>query len=85
MQFVAMEEGMNYVGDVVMGGNVPCIKCGHNAECSMDGIEMIHGPGATVKSVGIHTFENQEAAFIGATELGHKIGAILNANDSDKG
>ncbi len=85
IQFFAMEEGMNYVGHVVIEGNVPCIKCGHHKECAVDGIEMIYGPGATVESVGIHSFEDQEAAFLGASDLGQKIGSVLNAEGSDKG
>lgn len=85
IQFFALEEGMNYLGDVVMEGNVPCIKCGRNKECAMDGLEMIHGPGATVESIGIHTFEQQGAAFKRAAELGQKIATALKSNCTDEG
>ena len=77
IQFLAMEEGMNYVGEIVMDGNVPCVKCGYGDECSMSGIPMLYGPEATVASVGIRCFEDQEAAVKGTAELGRKIAEAL--------
>lgn len=77
IQFFAMEEGMDFVGSVIMDGNVPCVKCGLGDECAMSGIKMLHGPDATVESVGIRCFEDQAAVVASARELGQKIRAKL--------
>ncbi|MHB8762999.1 MAG: flavodoxin family protein [Deferrisomatales bacterium] len=77
IQFFAMEEGMDFVGSVIMDGNVPCVKCGLGDECPMSGIRMLHGPDATVESVGIRCFEDQAAVVASARELGQKIRAKL--------
>jgi hypothetical protein len=74
-----MEEGMNFVGAVKIQGNVPCVKCVYGDECKMSGIPMLHGPDATVDSVGIKAFEEQPIAVEAARELGHKIAEALKA------
>lgn len=79
IQFFAMEEGMEFVGSVVLDGNVPCVKCGLGDECSMSGIKMLHGPEATVESVGIRCFEEQPAALEAARALGRSIRERLEA------
>ncbi|MBU2601331.1 MAG: flavodoxin family protein [Actinobacteria bacterium] len=73
IQFAAMEEGMDFVGSVVMAGNVPCVKCQFREECPMNGIKMIHGPEATLESVGISCFEDQETVVKSTQELGRAI------------
>ncbi len=84
IQFFAMEEGMDYMGDVMLDENVPCVKCGYGDECSMSAVKMLYGADATVESVGIRCLEDQETALRGATELGQKIGSALTAKLSDK-
>ncbi|WMW22002.1 flavodoxin family protein [Methanolobus mangrovi] len=73
------EEGMQVVGDVKILGNVPCVKCGYGDECSLSGIKMVYGPDATVGSVGINSFEDQEIPLEAAKELGRNIAEILNS------
>jgi len=78
IRFYMMEEGMEFLGAVRVEGNVPCIKCGHGDECKMTGITMLYGPGATVESVGVQTFDGQPAAIQAAVALGKAIAAKLN-------
>jgi multimeric flavodoxin WrbA len=77
IKFMAMEEYMEYVGEVVMDGNVPCVKCGYGNECKMSGIPMLYGPDATVESVGIQTFEDRDTVVEEAKALGKKIAEAL--------
>ncbi|GAB6062482.1 flavodoxin family protein [Deferrisoma palaeochoriense] len=77
IKFMAMEEGMEYVGEVVMDGNVPCVKCGYGNECVMSAIPMLYGPEATVESVGIKTFEDRDTVVEEARALGRKIAEAL--------
>lgn len=51
IKYYMLEEGMNFLGEVKIQGNVPCLRCGHGDECSMSGVTMIHGEEATVDSV----------------------------------
>ena len=56
VMFYMIEEGMRFIGSLKLQGNVPCVRCGHGDECHMSGIRMMHGPDATVASVGIQRF-----------------------------
>lgn len=78
VQFFMMEEGMNYLGNVNLNGNVPCLICGNGDSCSMTGITMLYGPDATVSTVGIKAFEKQPEAIAAARELGLRIAETLN-------
>ena len=71
--FWMMEEGMVNLGHIVILGNVPCIKCGHGDDCPMSGVKMLHGPDATVASLGVRTFEGDQALMQSAQEVGRKI------------
>ncbi len=75
--FWMMEEGMENLGSMVVLGNVPCIRCGYGDTCPVSGIKMIHGPDATVESVGVKTFEQDEALGQYARELGEKLRAAV--------
>lgn len=75
--FWMMEEGIKDVGTLVVEGNVPCIRCGRGDACQFSGIKMMHGPDATVESVGVSTFEEDEALLARAKELGEKIRAAV--------
>lgn len=75
--FYMMEEGMRFMGALKLQGNVPCVRCGFGDECAMTGIKMLHGPEATVDSVGISQFEKQPVSLEGARELGRKIAEAL--------
>ena len=71
--FWMMEEGMTNLGTLVIQGNVPCIRCGHGDDCSMTGIKMLHGPDASVASVGVKIFEEDSALLAVAKELAVKL------------
>lgn len=79
IKFYMMEEGMEFVGEVRVKGNVPCIKCGHGDECTMSGIKMIYGTDSTVASVGVNTLEEQPDAMKAAIELGKNIANKLKS------
>ena len=68
-----MMEGMKNLGTLVIEGNVPCIRCGYGDSCSVSGLKMIHGPDATVESVGVKAFEDDESLQEKARRLGRKI------------
>lgn len=78
IKFYMLEEGMEFVGEVRVEGNVPCIKCGHGDECEMSGIKMMYGSEATVSSVGVKTFEEQQQAVEAAVKLGKAIAERLD-------
>lgn len=73
IKFFMMEEGMEFVGEARVRGNVPCVKCGFGDECKMSGIKMLHGPESTVAEVGIKTFEDQPDAVKSVVNLGKGI------------
>lgn len=77
IMFYMMEEGMDFQGSVKVLGNVPCVKCGSGDSCEMSAIKLIYGPGATVESAGINTFETQSAAVEEVEALGRRIGDIV--------
>ncbi|MBM4054838.1 MAG: flavodoxin family protein [Planctomycetes bacterium] len=77
IMYYMLEEGMNFVGSVKILGNVPCIKCGYGNECRTSGLRMIYGNEATVQSVGINKFEEQQDALDAARALGKKIAGTL--------
>jgi len=74
-----MEEGMVNVGSMVILGNAPCIRCGYGDQCEFSGVKMLHGPDATVASLGVRRFEDGEPLVNGARELGVKIRAAVLA------
>ena len=80
VMFYMMEEGMQFVGALKLTGVIPCVRCGFGDECKMSGIKMLHGPAATIDSVGIKSFEQQPLCIDGAKELGQKLAAALQAN-----
>jgi multimeric flavodoxin WrbA len=81
--FWMMEEGIENLGSLIVEGNVPCIRCGHGDACAMSGVKMLHGPDATVESVGIKTFEGDPPLLETARELGQKIRQAVLARSGD--
>ena len=77
IKFYMMEEGMDFVGEVRVSGNVPCIRCGYGDECEVSGLKMIYGPDATVDSIGANTFAAQPESVAAAEQLGKNIRARL--------
>ncbi len=77
ISFWMMEEGIENLGTLIVHGNTPCVRCGRGDECPASGIKMLHGPDATVASVGIHSFEDDEKLLAEARELGEKIAAAV--------
>jgi len=74
-----MAEGMENLGSMTLLGNVPCIRCGRGDECPFSGVKMLGGEKATVESVGVNTFEEDEALTQQARELGEKLRAAVLA------
>lgn len=74
IKYYMMEEGMHFVGGVTVGGNVPCVKCGHEKPCMMSGIKMIYGREATPESVGINDVEDNPDVVAALRKLGEDIG-----------
>jgi multimeric flavodoxin WrbA len=68
-----MSEGITNLGSMVILGNVPCIRCGHGDDCPVSGLKMVHGPDATVASVGSNALENDAALLEAAAGLGKKL------------
>ena len=80
--FWMREEGMENLGSMVVHGNVPCIRCGRGDACPMSGVKMLFGPEATVESVGVNTFEEDQSLLQTAKELGEKVRrAVLSRPD----
>jgi len=79
IKFFMMEEGMDFIGEVRVKGNVPCIGCDYGDSCEMSGIKMLYGPEAVKASVGIKIFEAQPDAVQAAVDLGKNIAAKLNS------
>ncbi|MFW5693130.1 MAG: flavodoxin family protein [Thermoguttaceae bacterium] len=75
--FWMAEEGIEHLGSLVLEGNLPCIRCGRGDTCEVSGIKMMHGPDATVASVGVHTFEEDDALVAQAAQLGQALRAAV--------
>ncbi len=73
IRFYMMEEGMDFIGEVRVKGNVPCVGCDYGDSCEMSGIKMLYGPEAVKASVGIKIFEEQRDAVQAAVNLGKSI------------
>ncbi|MDH3349172.1 MAG: flavodoxin family protein [Desulfobulbaceae bacterium] len=73
IQYYMMEEGMKYMGGVSIKGNVPCVKCTTGIQCQVSGLKMIHGPQATVESVGINTLEEDGETVAALEKLGEDL------------
>lgn len=72
-----MEEEMEYVGAVVLLGNVPCIRCGKGDDCSVSGIKMLFGPAATVTSTHVHDVDSDKGVAQSAAAMGRKLAAAV--------
>ncbi len=83
--FWMAEEGMVNLGAMVLEGNLPCIRCGRGDWCELSGIKMLHGPGATVASVGVHTFEEDDALLAQAAQLGQAIREAVQGLQDERG
>ncbi len=75
--FWMMEEGMTNLGTMVLQGNVPCIRCGHGDDCQVSGIHMLHGPEATVASVGVSSFDPGGEHHAAVREMAEKIRGVV--------
>ncbi len=78
IQFYMMEEGMNFLGSVIVQGNVPCIKCGYGDDCSMSGVKMLFGEQAKVDTIGVNYIDMQPEAIGQARRLGNQIAQALS-------
>jgi multimeric flavodoxin WrbA len=79
-----MEEGITNLGAMVLLGNLPCIRCGHGDRCEMSGVKMLHGPTATVSSLGVRQFDANAEMLQNAEALGQKIRTAVGAWPLDK-
>jgi multimeric flavodoxin WrbA len=83
IRFWMMEEGITDLGSMVVMGNVPCIRCGHGDDCPVSGVKMLHGPDATVASIGVNTLENDPLALDAAKQLADKIRQAVQAEAAE--
>ncbi|MGE0917370.1 flavodoxin family protein [Trichlorobacter lovleyi] len=79
IKYYMMEEEMDYVGDVQILGNIPCVRCKDADTCATSGIKMLFGPEATVAETEIGVFEEQPEIVAAAIKLGEDIAAKLKA------
>ncbi len=77
IQSYMMEEGMNFVGGVNVMGNVPCVNCGEDGQCSVSGLKMIFGPNATFEEIGINRLEDSPETIAALEKLGQDIGTAV--------
>lgn len=73
IKYYMMEEDMDYVGDVQVLGNMPCIRCKDGDTCATSGMKMLYGPEATLANTKIGMFEEQPEAVEAAIALGKTI------------
>jgi len=73
IQNYMLAEGMAFVGGVALVGNVPCVRCGTSGQCQHSGIKMIHGPDATLETVGINNIEDDASTIEALQKLGEDI------------
>ncbi len=78
IMFYMMEEGMQYLGAVLVPGNVPCIACGFGDECETSGLKMIFGPEMTVAKAGVNCLAYKPDVLAAAETLGRQIGLAVN-------
>jgi hypothetical protein len=72
-----MEEEMQYVGSVVLLGNVPCIRCGKGDDCAVSGIKMLFGPEGTVAAAGVHDVDADKGVRQASEAMGRKLAAAV--------
>lgn len=77
LAFWMMEEQMQYVGAVVLLGNVPCIRCGKGDDCAVSGIKMLFGPDGTVAAAGVHDVDADKGVRQAAETMGRKLAAAV--------
>jgi multimeric flavodoxin WrbA len=77
IQSYMMEEGMNFIGGVNVMGNVPCVNCGDDGQCSVSGLKMIFGKDATIEKIGINRLEDAPETISALEKLGKDIGTAL--------
>ncbi len=73
IQNYMLEEGMNFVGGITLRGNVPCVRCGDDGQCSVSALRMIHGPKATFAEIGISDIDDDPEILKQLDELGQMI------------
>ncbi len=77
IQNYMMEEGMIFIGGVNVRGNVPCVKCGDDGQCSVSGLKMIFGRDARIDKIGIKSLEDFPETIAALQKLGKDIGAAV--------
>lgn len=73
IKYYMLEEEMDYVGQVQIRGNMPCIRCKDADSCHTSGIKFLYGPEATLANTEIGTFDEQPDAVKASIELGRNI------------
>lgn len=79
IKYYMMEEEMDYVGDVRILSNIPCVRCKNADTCATSGIKMLFGPDAKRADTKIGTFEDQPEAVEAAIKLGQDIADKLKS------
>ena len=68
---------MDFVGDVKIRGDVPCLKCGYGNTCPVSAAKVLYGPDIKVENLEFHSFETQPEAVKAAQTLGETIAEKL--------
>ena len=66
-------EAMRYAGGVAVPGNVPCVHCGEDGQCSQSGLKVLYGAQATPQEVGVRKLEDDAATMAALEQLAEKI------------
>ncbi len=69
-----MMERMELVGQLQVGGNVPCLTCGKGDVCEMSGARQLFGPDAKISAELCVSVEDQKEVWDKALQLGETIG-----------
>lgn len=77
IKYYMMEEEMDYVGEVQILGNMPCVRCKDADSCATSGVKFLYGTEATLANTEIGTFEEQPDAVKAAIALGNAIAEKL--------
>jgi hypothetical protein len=68
---------MSLVGSLRIGGNAPCLSCGHGETCHYSNVPLVDGERARILPEMFYRFEDDEKANRQAIELGKKLGDEL--------
>lgn len=77
IQSYMLAEGMNYIGGVNVVGNVPCVHCGDNNQCSVSSLKKLYGPDVSIEEMGLNQLEDSPETIAALEKLGKDIGTAV--------